>query len=349
VKCAHVSTRVVFSLYAFIFCDIFTFAFTQMTFPRRIVIPGGSGQIGTVLARHYQSLGAEVVVLARKLIQAPWRVVQWDGRTIGPWAEEIDGADVVINLAGRSVNCRYNAANRREIKESRVNATKVVGQAIAQSSRPPKLWMNASTATIYRHALDRPMDEATGELGGNEPHAPDTWRFSIDVVKSWEDAFFSSSTPVTRKVALRSAMVMSPDRGGVFDALLGLVRRGLGGASGSGQQFVSWIHETDFLRALNYVIEHQEFNGTVNIASPNPLPNREFMAALRETWGIKIGLPASKWMLEIGAILLRTETELILKSRRVVPGRLLAAGFQFEFPDWPAATRDLVSRWKLAS
>lgn len=320
-----------------------------MTSPRRIVIPGGSGQVGTVLARHYHSLGDDVAVLARKPVRALWRVAIWDGGTIGPWTKEIDGADVVINLAGRSVNCRYTVANRREIKESRVNATKIVGQAIAQSSQPPKLWMNASTATIYRHALDRPMDEATGELGGNELNAPDTWRFSIDVAKSWEDAFFSSSTPGTRRVALRSAMVMSPDRGGVFDALLGLVRHGLGGASGSGQQFVSWIHDKDFLRALDYLIEHEEFKGAVNIASPNPLPNRQFMAALRKAWGTKIGLPASEWMLEVGAIFLRTETELILKSRQVVPGRLLAAGFHFEFPDWPQAARDLVSRWKLAS
>jgi hypothetical protein len=320
-----------------------------MTSTRRIVIPGGSGQIGAVLARHYQSLGDDVVVLARKPLQAPWRVAQWDGRTIGSWTKEIDGADVVINLAGRSVNCRYNAANRREIKESRVKATKVVGQAIARSSRPPKLWMNAATATIYRHALDRAMDEATGELGGNEPNAPDTWRFSIDVAKSWEDAFSSTSAPTTRKIALRSAMVMSPDRGGVFDALLGLVRHGLGGASGPGLQFVSWVHDKDFLRALDYLIEREEFEGAVNIASPNPLPNKEFMAALRKAWGTRIGLPAAEWMLEVGAIFLRTETELILKSRRVVPGRLLAAGFQFKFPDWPLAAGDLVSRWKLAS
>lgn len=262
-----------------------------MTSTRRIVIPGGSGQIGATLARHYQSLGDDVVVLARKPVQAPWRVALWDGRTIGGWTKEIDGADVVTNLAGRSVNCRYTAANRREIKESRVNATKIIGQAIAQASLPPKLWMNAATATIYRHALDGPMDEGTGELGGNQPNAPDTWRFSIDVTKSWEDAFSSSSAPATRKIALRSAMVMSPDRGGVFDALLGLVRHGLGGASGSGRQFVSWVHDKDFLRALDYLIEHEEFDGAVNMASPNPLPNREFMAVLREAWGTKIGLP----------------------------------------------------------
>lgn len=316
---------------------------------RRIVIPGGSGQIGAILARHYRSRGDDVVVLARKHRQCPWRTAIWDGCTIGAWAKEIDGADVIINLAGKNVNCRYNNANRREIIDSRVNATKIVGHAISQSQRPPRLWMNASTATIYRHAFDRPMDEATGELGGDETNAPDTWRFSIEVAKSWEDAFFSSSTPATRKIALRSAMVMSPDRGGVFDTLLGLVRRGLGGAAGSGKQFVSWIHDADFLRSLDFLVDHQEINGAVNVASPNPLPNAEFMSALRKAWGTKIGLPASKWMLETGAIFLRTETELILKSRRVIPGRLLAADFQFEFPEWPAAAFDLLQRWKMVA
>lgn len=316
---------------------------------RRIVIPGGSGQIGAILARHYRSRGDDVVVLARKHLQCPWRTAIWDGCTIGAWAKEIDGADVIINLAGKNVNCRYNNANRREIIDSRVNATKIVGHAISQSQRPPRLWMNASTATIYRHAFDRPMDEATGELGGDETNAPDTWRFSIEVAKSWEDAFFSSSTPATRKIALRSAMVMSPDRGGVFDTLLGLVRCGLGGAAGSGKQFVSWIHDADFLRSLDFLVDHQEINGAVNVASPNPLPNAEFMSALRKAWGTKIGLPASKWMLETGAIFLRTETELILKSRRVIPGRLLAADFQFEFPEWPAAAFDLLQRWKMVA
>jgi uncharacterized protein (TIGR01777 family) len=315
--------------------------------PRRIVIPGGSGQVGTIVARNYQSRGDEVVVIARNTSKAPWRTALWDGATLGDWANEIDGADIVLNLAGRSVNCRYNQANRSQIKNSRVVSTRLVGQAIAQAKRPPRLWINASTATIYRHALDRPMDETTGELGGDEPDAPDTWRFSIDVAKSWEDAFFSSQTPaMTRKIALRSAMVMSPDPDGIFDTLLGLVRRGLGGASGSGKQFVSWIHDHDFLRSLDYLIDNEEFDGPVNIASPNPLPNKEFMSALRKVWGTKVGLPAGSWMLELGALFLRSETELILKSRRVVPGRLLASGFQFDFPDWSTAARDLVSRWK---
>ncbi|MGH9736412.1 MAG: TIGR01777 family oxidoreductase [Candidatus Acidiferrales bacterium] len=319
-----------------------------MNRPRlRVVLLGGSGQVGTMVARHLHAVGHDVVVIARTSpANVPWRTVQWDGKALGDWRREIDGADIVINLAGRSVNCRYNAANRREIKDSRVVTTKLVGQAIAQASCPPRLWMNASTATIYRHALDRPMDEATGELGGNELDAPSTWRFSIDVAKSWEEAFFAAVAPGTRKVALRSALIVSPDRGGIFDTLLSLVRHGAGGTSGSGKQFVSWVHDEDFVRALDYIIAHEDIDGVVNIASPNPLPNKEFMAGLRKAWATKIGLPATEWMLEIGAVFLRTETELILKSRRVVPGRLLAHGFQFDFPEWPAAARDLVARWR---
>jgi uncharacterized protein len=206
--------------------------------------------------------------------------------------------------------------------------------------------MNASTATIYRHALDRPMEEDTGELGGNEPNAPSSWRFRIDVAKRWEESFFAPSTPKTRKIALRTAMTMSPDRGGIFDVLLRLVRFGLGGASGSGRQFVSWIHQADYVRAINYLIAKEEMAGCVNIAAPGPLPNSEFMGALRDAWGRRMGLPAAQWMLEIGAIFLRTETELILKSCRVVPGRLLGAGFQFRFPDWPSAAQDLVEQWR---
>jgi uncharacterized protein (TIGR01777 family) len=312
----------------------------------RIVIPGGSGQVGQILARHFHGLGHEVTVLARKMSAAPWRVVIWNGCEPGNWTEAIDYADVVINLAGRSVNCRYTPANRREIKNSRVQSTRVIGQAIAQSVHPPRLWMNASTATIYRHALDRPMDEATGELGGNEPGAPDTWNFSIDVARSWEQAFYEAATPHTRKIALRSAIIMGPGRGGPFDMLLNLVRAGLGGRAGSGKQFVSWIHDADFVRAIEFLISHEDFDGCVNIAAPHPLPNRDFMRELRRVYGAKIGLPATEWMLELGAFVLRSETELILKSRRVVPGRLLNAGFEFLFSDWPSAARDLVERWR---
>jgi hypothetical protein len=313
----------------------------------RILIPGGTGQVGQILARHFHANGHAVTVLTRSPNPAPWRVIPWDGLTPGPWVAELEDTDVCINLAGRSVNCRYHSDNRRAIFDSRILSTQLLNQVIASLNRPPAIWLNASTATIYRHSFDRPMDEATGELGGNEPGAPDTWNFSIQVAKAWEEAFFSTPTPRTRKVALRSAMTFSPDPGGVFDVFLALVRHGLGGTNGPGNQFVSWIHETDFIRSIELLIATEDFTGVVNLASPNPLPNRDFLRAIREAWGTRIGLPTTSWMIEIGTFLMRTESELILKSRQVVPGRLLAAGFQFTFPYWPEAARDLVSRWKM--
>jgi uncharacterized protein (TIGR01777 family) len=312
----------------------------------KIVLPGGSGQVGTLLARAFVADGHEVVVLSRQPVQALWRVVRWNAETLGAWAAEIDGADVVVNLAGRSVNCRYTAQNRRLIKESRVNSTRAVGRAIASAARPPRVWLQASTATIYAHRYDAPNDEATGILGGSEVDAPDTWRFSIDVARSWEQAAAEFPLPQTRTVLLRSAMTMSPDRGGVFDTLLALVRWGLGGQCGDGRQYVSWIHNADFVRAIYWLIDRDDLAGPVNLAAPNPVPNAEFMRTLRAAWGRRIGLPAAKWMLEIGTFLLRTETELILKSRRVMPGRLLKSGFEFRFPTWAEAAADLCRRWR---
>jgi len=314
----------------------------------RIVIPGGSGQVGTILARHFHSQAHHVTVLARNKHSAPWQVALWDGTTLGDWTSTLDSAEVLINMSGRSVNCRYTAKNRAEIKESRVGTTKLLDQAITQLAHPPRLWMNASTATIYRHALDRPMDEANGEIGGNEDErdVPSTWRFSVDVATRWEQSFFSANTPNTRKVALRSAMIMNPNAGGIFDQFLRLVRFRLGGAAGSGKQFVSWIHDTDFLRSIDFLIAHEELDGPINLAAPNPLPNSEFMQALRQAAGIEIGLPSTRLMLEVATFFHRTETELILKSRRVVPGRLLHSGFRFEFPDWPSAARNLVGRYR---
>lgn len=307
----------------------------------KVVIPGGSGQVGTILARAFHHGGDDVAVLSRRQKRKPWRVVAWDGATLGNWQREIDGCDVVINLAGRSVNCRYTAANREEILQSRVLSTGIVGQAIAAATRKPRVWLQASTATIYAHRYDRPNDEYSGMLGGNEPDAPDTWRFSIDVARAWERAFEEAVVEETRKVALRSAMTLSPDPGGVFDTLLGLVRRGLGGRAGDGQQFMSWIHHEDFVAAVRWLIDRDDIEGAVNIAAPNPIPNAEFMQVLREACGVRLGLPASKWMLEVGAVFMRTETELILKSRRVVPARLLKHEFKFQYPDWRAAALDL--------
>ncbi|MBV9182357.1 MAG: TIGR01777 family oxidoreductase [Acidobacteria bacterium] len=317
-----------------------------MTQPLNIVIPGGSGQIGTILARHLAGQGHHVSVLTRHKHAAPWQVIVWNGTNLGDWVGALDGADILINLSGRSVNCRYTEKSRAEIKESRTVSTQLLGRALNQLAHPPRLWMNASTATIYRHALDRPMDEASGEIGGEECDVPSTWRFSIDVATSWEQSFFAANIPNVRKVALRSAMIMSPDRGGVFDQLLRLVKWRLGGAAGSGEQFVSWIHDSDFLRSIDYLIAHEELEGAINLAAPNPIPNREFMQALRRAAGVAAGIPSSRLMLEVGAWLLRTETELILKSRRVIPYRLLQSGFVFQFPDWAGAARDLVLRYR---
>lgn len=312
----------------------------------KILLPGGSGQIGALLARAFHGAGHEVIVLSRAPdTSAPWQTLAWDGASLGAWAGAFEGADAVINLAGHTVNCRYTPANRRRITDSRVRSTLAVGKAIRRAARPPRLWLQSSTATIYSHRYDAPNDELTGVVGG-DAQAPETWRFSIGVARAWERALAESETPRTRKVALRSAMVMSPDRGGVFDVLLGLVRRGLGGWQGDGRQYVSWIHNADFLRAINWLIERDDLAGAVNLAAPEPLPNAAFMRALRQAWGRRWGLPANRWMLEAGAWLLRTETELILKSRRVTPARLLQSGFSFEHPAWPAAASDLCRRWR---
>jgi NAD dependent epimerase/dehydratase family enzyme/Zn-finger nucleic acid-binding protein len=269
----------------------------------RVVIPGGSGQVGQILARHMKARGDEVSILARGPV-AVGRAVSWDGRTLGDWARVIDGADVIINLAGRSVNCRYTEANLREMLDSRVESTRVVGQAIAAARRPPRVWLQMSTATIYAHRFDAANGETNGCLSGDEDGVPKYWARSVNIAKAWETALNEAEAPQTRKVALRSAMVMGPDRAGIFDVMLALVRRGLGGTVGGGQQFVSC-----------------------------------------EAWGVRVGLPATKWMLEIGAWAMRTDTELVLKSRRVVPERLLAGEFSFEFPEWPAAARHLVEEW----
>jgi uncharacterized protein (TIGR01777 family) len=311
----------------------------------KIVIPGGTGQLGHLLARSFRAAGDEVVVVGRGA-GGDGRTVPWDGRTVGPWAAELDGADVVINLAGRSVNCRYTEANKKEMMSSRVDSTRAVGLAIARAVRPPRVWLQMSSAAIYAHRFDAANDEATGLIGGDEPGVPAYWRFSIDIVKAWEQAQAEAETPATRKVAMRTTMVMSPDRGGVFDVLLGLTRRGLGGTIAGGRQWMSWVHGADFVRAVALLIERADISGPVNITAPNPLPQRDFMAALRAASGTRIALPATRWMAEIGAFFLRTDTELTLRSRRVVPGRLRDAGFTFEFPEWPAAAADLVARWR---
>lgn len=315
----------------------------------KIVIPGGSGQIGTVIARFFHARGDEVIVLSRRATKAPWRVVTWDGETLGDWKTEFEAADAVINLAGQSVNCRYTPANRQILVDSRLKSTQVVGEAITQAYRPPKVWLQASTATIYAHRYDAPNDDGTGIIGGSEDGAPETWRFSIDIVTNWERVCNEAPTPLTRKVLMRTAILMNPDAGSSFSVLLKLVRFGLGGKAGDGKQFMSWIHDHDLARAVLWLIEHQELDGPVNLAAPNPLSNAEFMRDLRAAWGMPFGLPANKLMLELGALILRSETELILKSRRVIATKLMESGFEFEFPAWPEAARDLCARWRAAN
>ncbi len=314
----------------------------------KIVIPGGSGQVGQLLARHFIAQNHEVVILCRGANVPAGRAVSWDGRTFEAWAKEIDGADVVINLAGRTVNCRYTKENLQQMMDSRVDSTRAVGQAIEKAASPPKLWLQMSTATIYAHRFDAPNDEATGIIGGNESDVPGYWGYSVEIAKNWEKTLNEANTPSTRKVALRTAMVMSPDREGIFDVMSRLVRFGLSGSAAGGKQFVSWIHDRDFIRAIDYLITHEDMDGAVNIASPGPLPYNAFMRAMRDSWGMPVGLPAMKWMLEIGAWAMRTDTELVLKSRRVVPGRLVDKGFVFDFPQWSEASKDLVARWKTA-
>ena len=319
----------------------------------RIILAGGSGFLGSALAKRFRERGDEVIVLTRRprVRGDGVREVAWDARTLGNWEQFVDGADVVVNLTGRSVDCRYTTENRRDIIASRVDSTRALGEAIALAAQPPRVWLNASSATIYKHTFDTPMDE-NGPQGAT-PEAKD--EFSIEVIREWERAFnadygvrsaessqslLTSAATKTRKVALRITMVLGAG-GGVFPVLRRLTKFGLGGRMGSGRQFVSWIHEEDFCRAVEWLIAHEEISGSVNLAAPNPVPNAEMMRLFREVCDRPSGLPATEWMLEVGAFFLRTETELILKSRRVVPGRLLAGGFQFQFPEMRGALADL--------
>src|SRR5207245_3102884 len=282
----------------------------------RIVVSGGSGFIGRLLAHKLVAGNYDVVVLTRSP-RAPAeavRHVRWDVRTLGRWTEGLDGARALINLAGRSVNCRSNDRNKREILESRVDSTRVLGEAIARCKHPPPVWLNASTATIYKHTFDRPMDEATGVIAST-PEAKDA--FSIDVARAWEQTLNGAHTPATRKVALGPAMVLAPTEGGVFRVLRRLTRYGLGGPVAGGNQFMSWIHEDDFCRAVEWLIGRDDVSGPVNVASPNPIPHREMMRILRRECHVPFGLPATRWMLEVAAFVHRTDAELILKSRRV--------------------------------
>jgi len=314
----------------------------------KIIIPGGNGQVGRMLTRAFVREGHECLVFTRKPSHTPGtpgsREVPWDGKTLGPWTAELEGADVVINLAGRSVDCRYHERNLREMMASRVDSTRVIGQAIARVKNPPRVWLQASTATIYAHRFNAPNDEETGLIGGHEPGVPALWARSIDIAHAWEAELNAAATPRTRKVALRAAMVMSTVRLGVFHILARHSQLGFG-RFGDGRQYVSWIHEYDFVAAVKFLIGREDLTGAFNLAAPDPLPNGDFLAALRHQLGRRLAIPVPVWLLEFGTFFLRTETELILKSRRVVPTRLLESGFIFRYPDWLGAASELATRW----
>ena len=307
---------------------------------RRIILAGGSGFLCQVLARHFLTCGHEVVILTRtpKPAATGVREIAWDGKTLSNWTCELEGARALINLAGLSVNCRYHARNRKLMLDSRLNSTRVLGEAVGRCANPPPVWLNSSTATIYKHTFGPAWDEA-GEVGGCA-EAKDI--FSVHIATEWERVFNEAKTPRTRKVAIRSAMVLGQGKNSVLPNLLRLGRLGLGGTLAGGRQFVSWIHEEDFCHAVDWIIKHENLSGVVNLAAPHPVPNVEFMATIRKVCRAPFGLPAPRWMLEIGAFFLRTETELLIKSRRVVPGKLLANGFKFRHPHLLPAVEQLV-------
>jgi uncharacterized protein (TIGR01777 family) len=282
---------------------------------KKIVIAGGTGFIGKYLAGQFQSLGYEVVIISRRENNVRWE------NTAGIIAA-LENSEMLINLAGKSVDCRYNQKNKDEILRSRTETTKILGQAILKCSNPPPLWVNSSTATIYRHAEDRPMTEATGEIGKG---------FSVNVATNWEKVFFSFQLPQTRQVALRMAIVLGKG-GGVVKPFVNLVRFGLGGKQGNGKQMFSWIHIEDLLNIILFFQLHKELNGVFNCSAPNPVDNKTLMKTFRKLMNVKFGLPAPAWLLEMGATIIKTETELILKSRWVVPEKLVEAGYVFKYP-----------------
>jgi len=315
---------------------------------KKIVIAGGTGFIGQALAAFFGKEN-DIVILGRhvpgannaytnKLLTAAggYRIqyLYWDGlRVEKNWAAAIDGCDLVINLAGKSVNCRYTAKNKQEIFDSRTDSTRAIGLAIRDAVVPPKVWINAASATIYRHAEDRPQDEYTGEIEND---------FSVQVCKKWEKVFDEQRTPFTRKVTLRTAITLGT--GGVIVPYLRLLKFGLGGRQGNGRQMYSWIHIEDLCRVVRWIYERDKVEGVYNVCSPYPISNRQFMRTLRKASGHLIGLPAFTWMLKLGALFIGTETELVLKSRWVLPTRLLQTGFVFRYPHAEEALKEIIGK-----
>jgi uncharacterized protein len=293
---------------------------------KKIVIAGGTGFTGQYLNKKFTAAGYEVSIISRNKSH-----VNWDNASL--IIEALENTDMLINLAGKSVDCRYNEKNKKEIYDSRIDTTKILGEAIVNCKHPPPLWINSSTATIYRHAQDRPMTESTGEIGSG---------FSVNVATNWEKTFFDFKLPQTRQVALRMAIVLG-NTGGVIKPLKNLLRLGLGGKQGNGKQMFSWLHIEDLFRIITFVQQHTELSGVLNTAAPNPVSNKTLMQLLRKNMGIAFGLPTPVWLLKMGAVIIKTETELILKSRWVIPERLSAAGFQFQYPEMDMALKNILS------
>lgn len=302
---------------------------------RKIILAGGNGYLGKVLADYYRDLAEEVVILSRKAapVSGNIKTIVWNGFDEGEWEHALEGAELLVNLCGKNVNCRYTDENKAAIISSRVNPTLLLEKAIAKLKSPPELWINITSATIYRHAEDRPQDEETGEIGNG---------FSIDVCKKWEQTFFQTHTPATRKIALRMGIVLGRSDG-AFPRLLNLVKFGLGGKQGDGEQYVSWIHEQDAAKCSDWLIQHKELAGVINCTAPEPVTNNNLMQCIRKAYGVPFGLPSPAWLLELGARVIGTETELILKSRWVLPKRLTDGGYQFLFEKAGHAVKDILS------
>lgn len=299
----------------------------------KIVIAGGTGFLGSCLANHYHKNGTQVFILTRGREHSAGNTqyVQWDGKNKGTWAAILENTDVLINLNGKSVDCRYTEKNKRLIYSTRLDATAALGRVLQLCANPPKLWINAASATIYRHSLDKEMDEYTGEIGNG---------FSVDVCQQWEKVFNQFEIKKTRKVLIRTGIVLGRN-GGPLSPLKKLTQSGLGGKQGQGNQYFSWLHEDDFVSIIDFIISNTDVNGVFNATAPTPVPNAYFMKCLRSTLRMRFGFPLPKWLLEFGALLIGTETELILKSRRVIPKRLLEAGYKFKFSDIDKALADL--------
>lgn len=302
---------------------------------KKIVLAGGNGYLGKVLTNYYKDKADEIVILSRheRVTIQNIRTVVWDGKTPGKWTAELVNADMLVNLCGKNVNCRYTEKNKAEIIESRVVPTELLGMVIKDMFEPPKLWVNVTSATIYRHAADYPQDEETGEIGSG---------FSVDVCNLWEGAFNKYQTPKTRKITLRMGIVLGRDDS-VFPRLLNLVKMGMGGKQGNGEQYVSWVHELDVARITEWFLDKPELNGVFNCTAPNAVKNEELMHTICKAYRMPFGLPAPQWLLEIGAIVIGTETELILKSRWVMPKRLLDSGFRFQFENVEGAVAAIKS------